>query len=134
MIVQLTYCQETYPKVISIKGEKVVVITPEQVKQVNVAYLEIEMLNYKLDFMNNMSARRSELISSYKDKVDLLTIEVELGKQIRNDLQDQIMVLKSQKEISEKLTVKSRGSTFKGVIIGGCISMSIVGVFYLINM
>lgn len=131
-MVQLSYCQKTYPQKTIINGDTLVLITPIQVTQLNLTYLEVDKLNNRISYLNGRAKRRTDLIKLYKGKVSLLQQQVDLQNGLKNDLNEQIINLEKQNKIMLEISEQYKGDKFKGFLFGGIVSLGVVGIISLL--
>lgn len=115
---KFSYCQKTYPKTLLIGSDTVIVLLPNQVKQINIVwdhkrFLEAEnsILNKTLKEYRILSYLKDSIINSKKET------EVELIKESMRITQDNIDLTKENEELKLHLTKVKKNR--KWWLIGG---------------
>lgn len=95
----MSYSQETFPRILVINNDTVIVLQPEQVKQLNIVY----EVNRALKEENTiLSATLNEYVLLNSQKEILLSQKASLEK----DLRDEAIELSNQLKLSNESVIK----------------------------
>lgn len=112
---KLNYSQETYPKIISLNNDTLVIISLEQVKKLNITFEHRNMLAEQVGVLNN-TIDEYVLLSNKKDSINAdLSVKykqsVEEGKELNSK---NIILAQDLQKIK-----KQRKFIFAGGLLGG---------------
>jgi len=123
-MVKLSYSQETYPKILLINQDTLVVINPNQVKKINLTYNQRDFLEAKNSVLNK-TLNEYTLLSQQKDSI--ISLKIESESQLKDEtlkMQGQIGNLTTQNnklDIGNQKLKKGRKKWLISGIIGGII-------------
>lgn len=123
-----SYSQNTYPKKVLIEGRELVLITPDQAKKVNKAFLYmshyrtlIDSLNFKIEILDSLNYNLGEIslsktkqINNYKQ---LLINEQQVSARLLEDLNSTDIKLEKEYKKNELLKPILFGSVGLNVVL-----------------
>lgn len=104
-------------KIVQVKGDTMILITPNQLKTINCIITDLEFRTKELDLNRILISKQDSIIWSMKSLVQVKDQTIELKNKNLTDLKESLK--KSQKKIERQKKWIKWGSIGFGAIIGG---------------